>query len=124
MLPVQGLALARCLTLADFDYDLPADRIAHHPVRPRDAARMLHVHDDGLADLTVRDLPSLLRRGRHPGGQRYAGLSRPSCRQRAGRRTIGITLDRPRPDGAWKALARNARRVHPGDTLTIEAPTA
>jgi S-adenosylmethionine:tRNA ribosyltransferase-isomerase len=34
---------------------------------------------------------------------------------------IGITLDRPGADGAWKALARNGRRLRIGDVLTIEA---
>ena len=36
-------------------------RIAQRPVSPRDAARLLHVRADGLADETVRDLPGLLR---------------------------------------------------------------
>src|SRR4051794_28560106 len=31
------------LTLADFDYSLPPERIAHEPARPRDSARMLHI---------------------------------------------------------------------------------
>lgn len=31
------------LSAADFDFDLPPDRIAHHPVRPRDSARLLVV---------------------------------------------------------------------------------
>jgi S-adenosylmethionine:tRNA ribosyltransferase-isomerase len=112
------------LTLADFDYHLPPDRIAHHPARPRDAARMLHVPAEGtLTDLTIRDLPGLLR----PGDILVANDTRvfPAQLQatRGGAR-IGVTLDRPRPDGAWKALARNTRRVRPGDTLAIEgAPT-
>ena len=29
-----------------FDFDLPADRIAQHPVRPRDAARLLVVRPE------------------------------------------------------------------------------
>ncbi len=107
------------LTLADFDYDLPPDRIAHEPARPRDSARLLHVHDDGLTDLTIRDLPTLLRAG----DILVANDTRvfPAQLQATrGEARIGITLDRPRADGAWKALARNTRRVHPGDTLTIE----
>jgi S-adenosylmethionine:tRNA ribosyltransferase-isomerase len=39
---------------------------------------------------------------------------------RRGAARVGITLDRPRPDATWHALARNARRLHPGDTLTFE----
>jgi S-adenosylmethionine:tRNA ribosyltransferase-isomerase len=107
------------LTLADFDYHLPPERIAHEPVRPRDAARMLHVADRGLEDRAVRDLPSLLR----PGDILVANDTRvfpaqlPATR---GNARIGITLDRPRADGAWKALARNGRRLRIGDTLAIE----
>jgi S-adenosylmethionine:tRNA ribosyltransferase-isomerase len=111
------------LTLADFDYHLPADRIAHEPARPRDSARMLHIHADGVSDLTIRDLPSLLR----PGDLLVANDTRvfPAQLQatRGGAR-IGITLDRPRADGAWKALARNGRRLRVGDTLAIEGAGA
>jgi S-adenosylmethionine:tRNA ribosyltransferase-isomerase len=107
------------LTLADFDYNLPPDRIAHEPARPRDSARMLHVRDDGLADLTIRDLPSLLR----PGDILVANDTRvfPAQLQATrGEARIGITLDRPHADGTWKALARNGRRLRIGDQLLIE----
>ena len=107
------------LTLADFDYELPPDRIAHEPARPRDSARMLHVHDAGLTDLTIRDLPALLR----PGDILVANDTRVFPAQleaRRGNARIGLTLDRPRADGAWKALARNGRRIRIGDTMAIE----
>jgi S-adenosylmethionine:tRNA ribosyltransferase-isomerase len=107
------------LTPADFDYHLPAERIAHEPVRPRDAARMLHVGADGLGDLTIRDLPSLLRQG----DVLVANDTRvfpAQLRALRGGARIGLTLDRPRGDGAWKALARNGRRLRVGDVLAIE----
>jgi S-adenosylmethionine:tRNA ribosyltransferase-isomerase len=107
------------LTLADFDYDLPPERIAQRPVRPRDAARMLHVRPDGLADLTIRDLPSLLR----PGDILVANDTRvfPAQLQATrGEARIGITLDQPRADGVWNALARNGRRLRVYDQLIIE----
>ncbi|HYZ61312.1 MAG TPA: tRNA preQ1(34) S-adenosylmethionine ribosyltransferase-isomerase QueA, partial [Acetobacteraceae bacterium] len=103
----------------DFDYTLPPNRIAHEPARPRDAARLLHVRPDGLTDLTVRDLPNLLR----PGDVLVANDTRVIPAQlhaRRGNARIGLTLDRPRPDGAWIALARNARRLRPGDALSVE----
>jgi S-adenosylmethionine:tRNA ribosyltransferase-isomerase len=103
---------------SDFDFDLPAERIAHHPARPRDAARLLVV-GAALEDMHVSDLPDLLR----PGDILVANDTRVIPAQLAARRgeaRIGITLDRPRPDGAWHALARNARRLRPGDTLTFE----
>ena len=47
-----------------FDFDLPDDRIALRPARPRDSARLLVVEPDGqLQDRRARDLPGLLRAG-------------------------------------------------------------
>ncbi len=48
-----------------FDFDLPEERIALHPVSPRDAARLLVVPAGGapFEDRGVRDLPALLRAG-------------------------------------------------------------
>ncbi len=102
----------------DFDFHLPPDRIAQHPARPRDAARLLHVAADALHDRAVRDLPGLLR----PGDILVANDTRVIPAQLEGNRgeaRIGITLDRPLADGTWHALARNARRLRPGDTITF-----
>ena len=107
------------MRLADFDFELPPGRIAQHPARPRDAARLLHVGPDGLADRVVRNLPDLLR----PGDILVANDTRVIPAQLTARRggaRIGITLDRPLPDGAWRALARNARRLREGDRLTFD----
>jgi S-adenosylmethionine:tRNA ribosyltransferase-isomerase len=51
------------MRLSDFDFDLPPDRIALHPVEPREAARLLHVGKAGISDRIVRDLPDLLQEG-------------------------------------------------------------
>ena len=42
-----------------FDFDLPRERIADRPVRPRDSARLLVV-SKGLSDARVSDLPNYL----------------------------------------------------------------
>ncbi len=102
----------------DFDFHLPPDRIAQHPARPRDAARLLHVATDARHDRAVRDLPLLLR----PGDILVANDTRVIPAQLEGNRgeaRIGITLDRPLADGTWHALARNARRLRPGNTITF-----
>ena len=107
------------MQLSDFDFDLPPDRIAHQPARPRDASRLLVVGDE-LQDRVIRDLPGLLR----PGDVLVANDTRVIPAQLAARRgaaAIGLTLDQPRADGSWHALARNARRLRPGDTLTFDA---
>ncbi len=106
------------MRLSEFDFDLPPGRIAHEPARPRDAARLLVVGEQ-LQDRIVRDLPTLLR----PGDVLVANDTRVIPAQlhaRRGDARIGLTLDQPRPDGAWHALARNARRLRPGDRLAFE----
>ncbi len=107
--------------LAAFDFDLPPDRIATEPARPRDAARLLHVTAAGLADRAVRDLASLLR----PGDLLVVNDTRVIPAQLAARRgqaRVGLTLDRPLADGGWVALARNARRLRAGDSVHIDGP--
>lgn len=103
------------MNLAAFDFALPPDRIAATPARPRDAARLLRVGDP-LEDRIVADLPALLQ----PGDLLVANDTRVIPAQleaRRGEARIGLTLDQPRPDGTWHALARNARRLKPGDRL-------
>ena len=108
------------LCAADFDFLLPADRIAQHPAHPRDAARLLVV-GEALADRVVGDLPDLLR----PGDLLVANDTRVIPAQLTAMRgaaRIGITLDRALPDGTWHALARNARRLRAGDELVFSGP--
>jgi S-adenosylmethionine:tRNA ribosyltransferase-isomerase len=60
---------SRVLRTADLDYDLPPERIATHPVHPRDAARLMVVAKGEAGAVgepghrRVRDLPGLLRPG-------------------------------------------------------------
>jgi S-adenosylmethionine:tRNA ribosyltransferase-isomerase len=51
------------LTLSDFDFDLPPELIAQHPLADRAASRLLHVERDALADLPFRALPGLVQPG-------------------------------------------------------------
>lgn len=52
------------LTLADFDYHLPAELIAQAPAATRTGSRLLHVNSNGLMhDRSFRDIASLLREG-------------------------------------------------------------
>ncbi len=115
MTPLPGSGPPR---LSDFDFELPPERIAQYPARPRDSARLLVV-GDALEDRIVRDLPYLLR----PGDILVINDTRVIPAQLAARRgeaRIGITLDRPLGIASWRVLARNARRLHCGDTLSFD----
>jgi S-adenosylmethionine:tRNA ribosyltransferase-isomerase len=110
------------LRLADFDYALPADRIAQTPAEPRDSARLLVLDraGEGGDDRTVSDLPDLLR----PGDCLVVNDTRVLPARLSGRRPTGgrveLLLLRKRKDGAWEALARPARRLGVGATIVLD----
>ncbi len=106
------------MPLSDFSFHLPPERIAQHPANPRSAARLLLVTPDRLADHMIGDLPRLLR----PGDLLIANDTRvipAALEARRGTARIGITLDRPLPDGTWSTLAKNSRRLRLGDSLAL-----
>ncbi len=102
---------------ADFDFDLPPDRIAEHPVRPRDAARLLDVAER-LHDRAVRDLPALLE----PGDLLVVNDTRVIPARLDGWRgevRVEITLHKREGEREWRAFARPGKRLRPGDRISI-----
>ncbi len=56
------------IKIADFEYPLPDERIARHPLAERDKCRLLVVNPDGsLEDKIFSDLPDLLLTTQRPG---------------------------------------------------------
>lgn len=104
-----------------FDFELPSERIALRPVRPRDAARMLVVPNDGeLLDRSVRDLPRLLRAG----DVLVFNDTRVIPAQLEGRRgdaRIGATLHKRLDLRCWQAFIRNGKRLREGDSIAFSA---
>ena len=103
-----------------FDFDLPEARIALEPMRPRDAARLLVVRpDQPFADQHVTDLPRFFG----PGDTLVVNDTRviPAALQGIRRRgegpaaKIAVTLIKRVSDNAWRAFARPAKRLEPGD---------
>lgn len=114
-----------------FDFDLPPERIALRPARPRDAARMLLVQGDAMSDAGVRDLPLLLRAGdclvfndtrvipAQLEGRR--GARDEDGAQGAPGAKIGATLHKRIDLRRWQAFVRNAKRLRVGDTVDFGA---
>ena len=99
-----------------FDFDLPNDRIALRPARPRDSARLLLVEGDDIADRTMLDLPSLLR----PDDVLVFNDTKVIPAQLEGMRgeaRIGATLHKRDGLRSWWAFIRNAKRVRIGDVV-------
>ena len=110
-----------------FDYDLPPELIAQHPLEPRDAARLLVDLGAGVAPAHrhVRDLPGLLRAGDLVVVNDTKVLAaRLRLRKATGGAVEVLLLERlPHdPDGAWEALVRPSRKVAPGTHLTSVRP--
>lgn len=104
-----------------FDFELPPERIALRPARPRDTARMLVVAGEGrLSDRSVRDLPMML----HPGDVLVFNDTRVIPAQLEGRRgeaRIGATLHKRIDLRRWQAFVRNGRRLREGDRIEFPA---
>ncbi|MFM9890276.1 MAG: tRNA preQ1(34) S-adenosylmethionine ribosyltransferase-isomerase QueA [Rickettsiales bacterium] len=132
-----------------FDFHLPPERIAHHPVEPRDAARLLHVEQTGLSDHIVRDLPQLLNSGdvlvfndskviparlfAEINGKQVEVLLHQPCTQNVTPSDDGVQLGEAlkkrdpviqRGDSSkniWSAFAKPARKLKPGMVLPFAA---
>jgi len=102
-----------------FDFELPPERIALRPARPRDAARMLVVPGDGaFEDRHVRDLPQMLRKG----DVLVFNDTRVIPAQLEGTRgeaRIGATLHKREDLRRWQAFIRNAKRLRAGDRIAF-----
>ncbi|MGK9169601.1 tRNA preQ1(34) S-adenosylmethionine ribosyltransferase-isomerase QueA [Inquilinus limosus] len=100
----------------EFDFDLPRQLIAERPAEPRDTARMLEVAADGLFDRQVRDLPGRLEAG----DLLVVNDTRVIPARLHGKRGLAgieIMLHQPAAEGLWRAFARPAKKLKPGDVV-------
>ncbi len=100
-----------------FAFELPRDLIAERPARPRDAARLLVVGPDALEDRVVRDLPDFLK----PGDMLVVNDTKVIPARLRGHRGIAkievLLMEPVAEPGQWKALARPAKKLKPGDRI-------
>jgi S-adenosylmethionine:tRNA ribosyltransferase-isomerase len=112
------------LRLDDFDYPLPRELIAEHPLEPREAARLLLIPAaDEFADRHIADLPELLR----PGDLLVCNDTKVIPARLVGWRgaaRVELTLHRDEGGSAWRAFAKGARRLKPGDTIEFASDFA
>lgn len=104
-----------------FDFDLPEDRIALRPARPRDSARLLVVpREDALEDRIVRDLPSQLRAGDLLvfNDTRVIPARLNGVRTRdASNVQVEATLHQRLSPSSWSAFMRPGKRLQAGDRI-------
>ncbi|HLG88914.1 MAG TPA: tRNA preQ1(34) S-adenosylmethionine ribosyltransferase-isomerase QueA [Alphaproteobacteria bacterium] len=100
----------------EFDFELPADRIAQRPASPRDSARLLHVGRAELADKIVRDLPELLEHGDLLVFNDTKVIPARLVGTR-GEAKISVTLHQALSPDSWLVFAKPAKRLKPGDQV-------
>jgi len=109
------------LLTSALEYHLPGELIARYPAEERDASRLLVV-EKGLGTwhhLHFRDLADWL----HAGDTVVLNCTRVRQARTFGRRSTGAQVELLwlHKDGdTWRALARPAARLKPGETLTLE----
>ncbi len=117
---------------ADFDFDLPEDRIALRPAEPCDSARLLVVRGGDLADHIIRDLPDFLRPGDALvfNDTRVIPARLSGVRQRIGAdgQTLSVEVEatlhhRDAPD-VWSAFMKPGKRIKPDDRIVFQTLTA
>ena len=113
------------LSLSDFDFHLPEERIALHPATPRDASRLLVVKGEGLEDRIFRELPDLL----NPGDLLVFNDTKVIPARLSGLRTRGentlafeALLVKRLSEETWQAFAKPGKRLKTGDTVTFGTP--
>ena len=101
------------LHTSDFDFDLPPELIASHPLERRDASRMLVVGNE-IQDKHIRDFLDYLR----PGDVVVFNNSRviPARFDASGHE---ITLHTAVDDKNWWGLCKKFNKINVGDTLTM-----
>ena len=106
---------------SDYDFALPADRIAQQPLARRDDSRMLVVgRDSGEVEHgRFRDLVDLIA----PGDALVLNTTRVFRARLLGRRASGadaeILLLREIGDGRWEAMVSPGGKLRPGRTVNI-----
>jgi S-adenosylmethionine:tRNA ribosyltransferase-isomerase len=109
-----------------FDFDLPPERIALHPARPRDSARLLHVPAQGaFEDRRVSDLPTLLRAGDLLVINDTRVIPAALAGVRPGRGdgpdiAVEINLHKRESADRWRAFARPGKRLRIGDVIHLD----
>ena len=107
----------------DFDYQLPPDLIAQHPVEPRDQSRLLVLNrsEKSRSDRNFSDLPAFLS----PGdllvfNDTKVIPARLFAEKEGGSARIEVFLLKQISSSGWECLVRPGKRVKPGVNLLFE----
>ena len=126
------------MELSDFDFELPPELIAQHPLEERDASRMLVMERKSgvLQDRHFRDLPELLRGdelivlnntrvlparlfGHREGLRSQPPGENSPARDEHLKSSIEVLLVRQIEPDLWETLVRPGRKIPVGERITF-----
>src|SRR2546422_5038346 len=126
------------MRLDEFDYDLPGELIAQHPLPERDASRLMVLDraTQTIEDRVFRDLPQILEAGdllvfnnTKVFPARLLGRRKGITAQKIGKRNpahheflnaeIEVLLTGQESEDEWQALGRPRRQARPGGGATF-----
>jgi S-adenosylmethionine:tRNA ribosyltransferase-isomerase len=128
----------KTMELSDFDFELPPELIAQHPLEERDASRMLvmELKSGALHDRHFRDLPELLRGdelivlnntrvlparlfGHREGIRSQKPGENSPARDEHLKSSIEVLLVRQIEPDLWETLVRPGRKIPVGERITF-----
>ncbi len=106
------------LHTSDFDFELPPELVASHPLEKRDASRMLVVDGNNIADRHIRDFVDFIQ----PGDVVVFNNSRviPARFMASGHE---ITLHTAQSDRVWWGLCKKFNKIPIGSDLVMDDGT-
>ena len=114
------------LNLSDFQFDLPEERIALQPARPRSSSRLLVATGASISDSVFFDLPNhldaedrLVFNDTRVIPARIRGVRIRNTSRGVAKAAVEAMLGSREPDGTWLVLLRPARKVRVGDELSF-----
>ena len=121
--PIRNQRIATDLQTSDFYYDLPEERIAQHPIEPRDASRLMVIHRDGreIEHKIFRDVLDYLK----PGDVLVINDSKVIPARLYGHvegrpeAAIELLLLRQRELDVWETLVKPGKRARLGSRLVF-----
>jgi S-adenosylmethionine:tRNA ribosyltransferase-isomerase len=108
--------------ISEFDYDLPIELIAQHPLPTRDASRMMVVlrKEGRIIHSNFRDLPDYLEKGNVLVLNNTKVIPAKAWGDKDGTE-VEFLFIKEREKGVWEVLCRPAKKIKAGDRIMFAA---
>jgi S-adenosylmethionine:tRNA ribosyltransferase-isomerase len=109
------------MKLENFDFDLPKELIAYHPISPRDHSKMLHINNLSLSDDYFYNIVNYLRAGDLLILNNTMVIK--ACLKACSEKNLNIELNLHKQidDKTWKAFAKKTKKMRVDDKFFVSS---